>query len=110
MNSVVVEGHNGEAEPLCGRAADELARVFAALGEPSRLRIIHALASGERSVSVLAGSVGLAVPAVSQHLRILREVRLVRNRREGKMMYYALDDAHVADLYSRALAHVQGGD
>jgi ArsR family transcriptional regulator len=85
-----------------------LAAIFAALGEPTRLRIVHALSVGELCVGDLATVLGMAVPAVSQHLRVLRDLRIVRNRRVGKMVYYALDDAHVADLFAVALAHVHG--
>jgi len=87
---------------------DTLSRVFAALGEPARLRIVHALSGGELCVGDLAVRLGLAVPAVSQHLRVLRDLRIVRNRRAGKLVYYALDDGHVADLFHLALTHVQG--
>ena len=95
-------------EPLPPRVAGRLAAIFAALGAPPRLRIVHALSGGERNVGELAAALGLAVPAVSQHLRILRDLRIVRNRRDGKMVYYALDDAHVADLFAVTLAHVLG--
>lgn len=86
---------------------DALARLFAALGEPTRLRIVHALADGELRVGDLAARLDVAVPAVSQHLRVLRELRLVRNRRAGKSIYYALD-ARIADLFAITLAHLQG--
>jgi ArsR family transcriptional regulator, lead/cadmium/zinc/bismuth-responsive transcriptional repressor len=96
-------------ETLPADVAGSLAAIFAALGEPTRLRIVHALSSGELCVGDLAAMLGMAVPAVSQHLRVLRDLRIVRNRRVGKMVYYALDDAHVADLFAVALAHVRGG-
>ena len=86
---------------------DALARLFAALGEPTRLRIVAALSNGELRVGDLAAGLGVAVPAVSQHLRVLRELRLVRNRRAGKSIYYALD-ARIADLFAITLAHLQG--
>jgi ArsR family transcriptional regulator len=89
--------------------AGSLAAIFAALGEPTRLRIVHTLSVGELCVGDLAAVLGMAVPAVSQHLRVLRDLRIVRNRRMGKMVYYALDDAHVADLFAVALGHVCGG-
>ena len=87
----------------------QLTAIFGALAVPTRLRIVHLLSAGERSVGDIAAALSLAVPAVSQHLRILRDLRIVRNRRAGKQVYYALDDAHVADLFAIALAHVQGG-
>jgi len=96
-------------QDLSPRVVATLAAIFAALGEPTRLRIVHALTDGERCVGDLAASLGLAVPAVSQHLRILRDLRIVRNRRAGKLIYYALDDDHVADLFAVALTHAEGG-
>ena len=96
-------------EALSADVASSLAAIFAALGEPTRLRIVHALSVGELCVGDLAAVLGIAVPAVSQQLRVLRDLRIVRNRRVGKMVYYALDDAHVADLFAVALAHVHGG-
>ena len=96
-------------ETLPADVAGSLAAIFAALGEPTRLRIVHALSAGELCVGDLAALLGMAVPAVSQHLRVLRDLRIVRNRRVGRMIYYALDDAHVADLFAVALAHVRGG-
>lgn len=96
-------------QALSPEVVGPLAGIFAALGEPTRLRIVHALSLGELCVGDLSAALGLAVPAVSQHLRILRTLRIVRNRREGKQVYYTLDDAHVADLFAVALAHVRGG-
>jgi ArsR family transcriptional regulator len=104
--AVVRRAHD---EALPADVASSLAAIFAALGEPTRLRIVHALSVGELCVGDLAAVLGMAVPAVSQHLRVLRDLRIVRNRRVGKMVYYALDDAHVADLFAVALAHVRGG-
>src|SRR5438445_7510708 len=99
----------GPDEALPADVVRSLAAIFAALGEPTRLRIVHALSVGELCVGDLAAVLGMAVPAVSQQLRVLRDLRIVRNRRVGKMVYYALDDAHVADLFAVALAHVRGG-
>lgn len=97
-------------ETLPARQVETLAAIFSALGEPARLRIVHALSQQELCVGDLAAVVGLAVPAVSQHLRLLRTLRIVRNRRAGKLVYYALDDAHVSALFAMALAHVRGGE
>ncbi len=102
-------GDKGNGQDLAPGVVDTLAGVFAALGEPARLRIVHALSGGELCVGDLAARLGMAVPAVSQHLRVLRDLRIVRNRRAGKLIYYALDDHHVADLFHLALTHVQGG-
>jgi ArsR family transcriptional regulator len=86
---------------------DGLARVFAALADPTRLRIVAALAARELCVCDLAATIGLTESAVSHQLRQLRGLGLVRARREGRMAYYSLDDSHVATLYVDALTHVR---
>lgn len=83
-----------------------LADIFAALADPTRLRIIAALAQHELCVCDLAASVATSESAVSHQLRGLRVLGLVRSRREGRLVYYALDDAHVTSLYGQALDHV----
>jgi DNA-binding transcriptional ArsR family regulator len=87
--------------------AERLARVFRALADPTRVRIVSALARAELCVGDLAAVLGMSVSAVSHQLRLLRELRVVRKRRAGKHIYYALDDGHVGDLYERGLEHVQ---
>ena len=74
---------------------DGLARTFAALADPTRLRIVAALATRELCVCDLAATIGLTESAVSHQLRRLRDLGLVRARREGRLAYYALDDDHV---------------
>ncbi len=86
---------------------DGLAQTFAALADPTRLRIVAALARRELCVCDLAATIGLSESAVSHQLRQLRGLGLVRARREGRMAYYALDDDHVATLYADALTHVE---
>lgn len=88
--------------PALGEAAD----LFAALADPTRLRIVAALANRELCVCDLAATVGQSESAVSHHLRLLRSLGLVRARRDGRLVYYALDDGHVAALYRQALDHV----
>lgn len=90
-----------------GDAAERLARVFHVLGEPARVRIVTALLeAGELCVCDLAATVGMTEAQTSQHLRVLRAERTVRNRRDGRMVYYSLDDAHVRLLMDLALQHV----
>ncbi len=89
-----------------GRLLSDLADLFAALGDPTRLRILAALTGQELCVCDLAAAIGTSESAVSHQLRLLRTLGLVRNRREGRRAYYALDDADVADLYHQALDHV----
>jgi ArsR family transcriptional regulator, lead/cadmium/zinc/bismuth-responsive transcriptional repressor len=91
------------------QTAARLAEVFAALSDPSRIRIIYALRDAEMNVGRLAEAVGISESAVSHHLRGLRQMRLVRARKEGRLVYYLLDDDHIADLFQRGLDHVLHG-
>ncbi len=83
-----------------------LAEIFSALSDPSRIRIISALTDGEMNVGKLAEMVGISESAISHHMRGLRQMRIVRARKEGRQVYYALEDEHIADLYQRGLEHV----
>ncbi|HEY7294195.1 MAG TPA: metalloregulator ArsR/SmtB family transcription factor [Dehalococcoidia bacterium] len=83
----------------------DLAETFRALADSTRAKIIHALSEQPLCVCDLAQVVGVSEPAVSQHLRLLRSLRIVRGRRDGKMVYYRLDDAHVRSLLGLALRH-----
>jgi ArsR family transcriptional regulator len=87
--------------------AEQLAQIFRALADPTRVRIVSVLAEVELCVGDLAAVLGMSVSAVSHQLRLLRELRVVRKRREGKHVYYALDDEHVEDLFARGLEHVR---
>jgi ArsR family transcriptional regulator, lead/cadmium/zinc/bismuth-responsive transcriptional repressor len=86
---------------------ERLGELFRLFGEPSRLRIIHILMHQELCVADLSILLGMQQPAVSQQLKLLRLSRLVKFRKEGKTVYYALDDEHVADLFRIALNHLQ---
>jgi DNA-binding transcriptional ArsR family regulator len=86
--------------------AAHVAELFRALGDPSRVRIIAALIDGELNVSTLAEIVDLSESAVSHHMRGLRQMRLVRSRREGRQVFYNLDDEHIVELFNRGLDHV----
>ena len=86
---------------------EALARTFGVLADPARLGIVAALLeAGELCVCDLAATAGLSETSTSQHLRILRGARAVRSRRAGRVVYYALDDAHVRLLLDVALQHV----
>lgn len=89
--------------------AAQMAALFGALSDTSRVRIIGALTGGELSVSELASLVGISHSAVSHHMRHLRQMLLVRARKEGRYVYYSLDDEHVRDLFRCGLEHVQHG-
>lgn len=86
-----------------------LADLFSALSDPTRLRIISVLLDGEMNVGEIAAQLGMTESAVSHQLRGLRHMRLVRGRKNGRQVYYALDDDHVSKLYLMGLDHVAHG-
>ena len=86
-----------------------LADLFSALSDPTRLRIISVLLDSEMNVGEIATQLGMTESAVSHQLRGLRQMRLVRARKNGRQVYYALDDDHVAKLYRLGLEHVDHG-
>lgn len=94
---------------LDGTTATLLAETFKALGDPTRVRIVSMLAEAELCVCDLAAALDLSQSAVSHQLRTLRDLSLVRRRRDGRHAFYALDDEHVVDLYLRGLEHVAHG-
>ena len=85
----------------------DLAETFRTLGDPTRVRILDALSHGELCVCDLAALVRMSESAVSHQLRLLRNLRLVKPRREGRMVFYALDDRHIISLFRQGLRHVQ---
>ena len=88
-------------------AIEDLCQTFKALGDVSRLKILWALEHQEMCVCDLAALLGISESAVSHQLRLLRTLRLVRNRRAGTILYYRLADNHVSELISIALEHIQ---
>ena len=84
-----------------------MAQTFQALGDASRVRIAWALSKGERNVSELVELLGMSQPAVSHHLRTLRNLRLVRVRKEGRSSVYTLDDDHIDHLLRAGIEHVE---
>jgi len=93
---------------LIGEAdVTDLAETFRTLGDPTRVRILDALSHGELCVCDLAALVRISESAVSHQLRLLRNLRLVKPRREGRMVFYAIDDRHIISLFRQGLRHVQ---
>jgi ArsR family transcriptional regulator, lead/cadmium/zinc/bismuth-responsive transcriptional repressor len=88
-------------------ALDGLTEIFRVLGDPTRLRILDLLSRGELCVGDLASQLRVTESAVSHQLRLLRSARIVRARREGRMIIYSLDDTHVLTLFEQGLRHVQ---
>ncbi len=91
------------------QTAAELAELFRALGDTSRIQMLAALVDGEQHVGALAEQAGISESATSHHLRHLRQMRLVRTRKEGRRVFYMLDDDHIAELFRCGLDHVQHG-
>jgi len=89
--------------------AIQLAELFSALSDASRVRIISLLIEGELNVNALAQGLTMTESAVSHQLRGLRQMHLVRARKSGRQVFYVLDDDHVARLFSLGLEHVQHG-
>lgn len=86
--------------------AGEVAELFKALSDPTRVRIISLLAHTELCVGDLCIVLAMSQPAVSYQLRILRTLRIVRARKEGKHVFYTLDDEHIHQLYLQGVDHV----
>ncbi len=84
-----------------------LASIFAALADPTRAKIVYSILHQELCTCDLAAITGISESAVSQHLSVLRRLRLVRSRRAGKVVYYALDDPHINDLLQVCLDHIR---
>lgn len=86
---------------------EEVGGLFRVLASPVRVAIVDLLADQERLVHELVAATGLAQPLVSQHLKVLRDARLVRRVRRGREMVYTLGDAHVAHIVRDAIAHIR---
>jgi ArsR family transcriptional regulator len=84
-----------------------IANNFAALGDPSRARILFVLTQGEQSVNALAEIAEISPSAVSHHLARLRNLRLVKTRRAANQVFYSVDDGHVAGLFREMLSHLE---
>ncbi len=87
---------------------ESLSRIFQLLSDPTRVKLLYALAQEELCVCDLASLVGRSRPAVSHQLRLLRDLKLVKYRRRGKMVYYTLEDNHVRSLVLDGLRHAEG--
>lgn len=94
---------------LDAQSAGDVAELFKALADPTRIRIISVLAHSEMCVGDLCLALEMSQPAVSYQLRILRTLRIVRARKEGKHVFYTLDDDHVYQLYHQGVDHVKHG-
>jgi DNA-binding transcriptional ArsR family regulator len=92
---------------ISDQAAVALAATFSVLGDPTRVRLLDALARRELCVCELAELIGSSESAVSHQLRLLRSLRLVRSRRSGRMIFYRLDDDHIRQLLDQSRRHIE---
>ena len=86
---------------------EELSQFLKTFADPNRLRILMALNNEEMCVCDIAAFLGVSESAVSHQLRFLRTSKLVKNRREGTILYYSLDDHHVSKIISSGLEHIR---
>ena len=104
--ATIVTAHDGIL-PLDD--ARTVARFFQALSDPTRVRMLKALADGEWCVSDLTDALGMDQPAVSHQLKYLREMSLVSWKKRGRHVYYSLGDAHLRDILFSSIAHLECG-
>ena len=99
------EEHLGLPMQVDLEACERAAAIFRALGDPQRLRMLMVLEAGERCVSEVCELLDEPMPAISQRLRLLKSERIVRSRREGKHVFYALADEHISRLVTNGVMH-----
>ena len=94
-------------DKLPQETVDQAALIFKALADPTRIKILSILSAGECPVTRIAETLDLSQSAVSHQLSYLRNLRLVKYRREGTTLYYSCDDEHVISLLNQAIRHAQ---
>lgn len=85
----------------------DLAEVFKVFGDSTRIRILEALSKSEMCVCDIAFLLNMTQSAISHQLRVLKQARLVKNRRDGKIVYYSLDDDHIEKILNMGLEHIR---
>ena len=109
--SIPKNGRSTREKMIAGLKSKEmfflLAETFQALGDSSRVQIVWALSHGELAVGDIAQLISMSQPAVSHHLRTLRNLHLVKVRKDGRTSFYALDDEHIERLLHEGIEHVQ---
>ncbi len=84
----------------------DLAELFKIFGDSTRIKLLFALHDGEKSVGEIATALGMSDSAISHQLKILKDSKLVRGKRDGKQIYYSLDDDHVLSILNQGIEHV----
>lgn len=106
MNSKIV---NVQHILLTDLQTQHVAELFSVLGDTSRVKIIAALLKGPMNVQALADEVGISPSGISHHMRSLRQMNLVRANKQGRQVFYSLEDQHVEELFQRGVDHVLHG-
>ena len=104
--------HTHNRHPLAdldGLTSQRLADIFKLLGDPTRIKLLALITANEMRVSDIADALDMGQSAISHQLRVLRNARLVKFRKEGKEAWYSLDDDHVVKLMEQGLDHVSHG-
>lgn len=107
----VHEEHPAMQAAVCERMPDEdtlyeLAELYKMFGDSTRIKILYALLDGELCVCDIAGALSMSMSAISHQLRVLKQARLVKYRREGKTVFYSLADDHVHEILALGLEHI----
>lgn len=92
------------------KAVFDLAELFKIFGDPTRIKILYAMLDTELCVNDIAGRLQMSQSSVSHQLRILKTSKLVKSRREGKSIFYSLDDEHVRSILSMGMEHIMEGE
>ena len=111
MANTLHEGHRRDVEQVVEHMLNEeivyeVSELFKVLGDSTRVRILTALLEKELGVCCIADSLGMSQSAISHQLRVLKQARLVKFRREGKSIFYSLADEHVKTIFSQAVDHI----
>jgi len=88
------------------KALVDLSELFRVFGDPTRVRIVCALFTSELCVCDIAHLLAMTQSAISHQLRILKQARLVKYRREGKVIFYSLDDEHINNIFAQGMDHI----
>ncbi len=97
-------------EAYTEKAIFDLAELFKIFGDSTRIRILYAMLDTELCVNDIAGCLQMSQSSVSHQLRILKTAKLVKSRREGKSVFYSLDDEHVRSILSMGMDHIMEGE
>lgn len=92
------------------KAVSDLAELFKIFGDPTRIKILYAMLDTELCVNDISGRLQMSQSSVSHQLRILKTAKLVKSRREGKSIFYSLDDEHVRSILSMGMDHIMEGE